>query len=818
MTIFGSWFDGHLDTVPKPFELSWLDFCDALVGQFTVREDKYGNGGKGPSCAGNAPGFSLARFVDIGDGSPINRDKRHVDVLSGVVLDFDKNYDPESVFSCVDGLAWFAYTTFSHLADGRQAKWRLVVPFAMPIPGSAYKSVRNWLLARIDSTQKRNEADAAASATSNFYFGPGCPESRVHLAEWRAGEGQFLALPPLSEFKHGTPSTRLLGDKIDWDWLKAKMRAHKDDAMRRAFQAVLKGKPFADAGARDQTLMRMCGALAGWALQCDPEHLASVFGPSLVAMNAENPDDPPPDVANAADKIARSQASLLAKAKDEAELRVADAQTVDERAPLPDDRVAADAAAAGLPDVDALRRRLILYRGHSHWLWRADLGTWIGPLSELETLASARQELPLVPGVMVWQRKADGGLRMKITGELLQDYGERVDRLTYDLCLERAVYDVNKRELRLVGAPRRPDLVPTYHAFVDEWLNALGGAKAEKLLDWVAGLTWHDRPNAILFLQGSKGVGKSLLLRGLSRVWDCDGATSVKRVADAFNAELLRCPLLRIEEGKWSKHVDATAMLRDLVTEASRTINRKYHDEVELVGHLRFVVTANDFNLFASDSHALTPDARDAIAERFLEITPSPRASELMLSLPPEERDALAADNHIAAHALWLAENRKVKSPGRFVVGGDLGRFAVRIITEDGRYGTWTMEWLARWLSSPNDVEKEVGAAKLWRGEGRAIVSPEAVVDTFERALKNRRPPQSLEISNALCSLSHTGELVAFPNGKGRGFDVIVEEVAVWSAEKGIGDPAKIRSNAHGSVGGGAGTGAAKVLNMGGKK
>ncbi|MCC6811365.1 MAG: hypothetical protein IT381_28305 [Deltaproteobacteria bacterium] len=818
--IFGAWFDSHLDTLPKNFELSWGEFVEQLCAQFRPREDKYGNGGRGPTARGDAPGFSLARFVDRGT-SPANRDKAHVDILSGVVFDFDCNYDPDTIFSRVEGLSWAAYTTFSHDPD-KQPKWRLVVPLASPIPGNAYKAVRAWVLARLNGNKKTQdqEADKVASSVANFYFGPGCPEAMMEHAEWRVSDGPFLQLPPLSEFRRGVPETRLLGNKIDWTYLHARMITHKDPELRRAFRAAHKGKSFASQGNRDAMLQRMCGALAGWALACEPGDLAFFFAPALMAMEAESPDDPPPDVDNAADKIARAQASMLARSREEVELVVdnkdnSDVVFTDMPAPIADDLVDGWAREAGLADADELRKRLLLRTNHSIWLWRCDQATWAGPLVEGSALILARADLAPFPGVSLWKRGANNSVRQKTLYELFDDYGQVIDKTAMDLRIERATFDVASRTLRLVGAPRRT-LEPIFDETVDAWLTALGGDKAEKLKLWIAGLTRHDRPNSVLFIKGDPGIGKGLLVRGLSRVWDTDGATDMRKIAGTFDDGLLRCPLVKVDEGRWNKFVDVTALLRELVTQTSRSINRKHQDLIELEGYLRFVVTANNFNIFANDDHMLTPEDRDAIAERFLEIDPDVEAAQgLLLSMPFEERNALAEGDRIASHALWLRDNVEIPSGSRFIVPGEKNsRFALKIITEDHRWGSWTVEWLARWLSDPPSIERDQSHL-VWRGNGRAIVSPEAVVNTFERVLRNKKPPQFLEISNALLSLS-TGKLIKFPNERGaKGYDVLVEEIARWSEEKGSGNAEAIRANAHGSVGGGiAVASAGKLLNM----
>jgi hypothetical protein len=123
----------------------------------------------------------------------------------------------------------------------------------------------------------------------------------------------------------------------------------------------------------------------------------------------------------------------------------------------------------------------------------------------------------------------------------------------------------------------------------------------------------------------------------------------------------------------------------------------------------------------------------------------------------------------------------------------------MRIITEDGRWGSWVVEWLARYLSDPTRIERDHGHL-LSRDGKRVIVNPEAVIDTFNAVLKNKQPPQSAEISNALRSLS-TGVLVPFPSGDRTGFEVLVKEIAAWSAEKSIGTPGAILANANSTRG-----------------
>jgi hypothetical protein len=804
--IFGAFFDHHRDTNPFPFECEWDEFT-TLFQEPQIRERK------DPTPHdqdwkenGPAPLYSLARFV-AKDGK-IARQNKYVDLLSGIVLDFDKNFDIDAIVKRLEGVAFLAHTTYSHwLADAKHPvpgpRWRVVIPLSVPIRGENYKAARAWLMKFLNEGKqakgKVNEVDTTAAAFSTPYFMPAAPARLADKYEALVGDGPFIELPSMADFIGGTPQARILSSKADWAWLKAKMRTHKNEELRKPFQAVLKGRSFSEHGNRDNLLTRMCGALAGWAPGVDAEELAKIFIPSLEVMTAEHPDDPPPSFELTIDKIQRAQDGLQQDAR-EHNTYVAEKLTtevalpdVEEEGAQLDER----AQAVGLPDADELRKRLILRGDKSLWVWDTGLDFWRGPMSDAAAQMFARQELGKVPGVSVWMRKSgDEGLRLKVLPELSHDHGVVLRTVSMDLRVTMPSYDVVNDKLVLVGAPRRP-LEAQFDDFVDAWLRALGGNREERILDWVASLTWLKRPNSILFLRGTPDVGKGLLMRGLSRVWEVDAPTNMQRLLEAHgDFELTRCPLVVIDEGgKRGRFVDMTSILREYVTQPSRTFNRKHHDPIEITGYLRFIISANNFNIFANDQHSLTPEDRDAIAQRFLEITPSFEAGKLLLSIDDDERASLVEEDRIARHALWLSENREVKSHGRFIVPGDASnRFAIRIVTEDHKWGSWVIEWLARYLSNPKLIEQSQNGL-LSRAGGRVIVSPEAVVNTFESFLKNKQRPQSLEISNVLKSLS-TGKDVKLPNGRGYGYEILIEEVIAWSREKHIGDPERIRENA----------------------
>lgn len=795
LVLFGSWFDVHTDNTPKPFELPWDDFVATIMAEenFRTREDKFAPGW----------GFNLARFVER-DGE-IRRANVHVDLLSGIVLDFDKNYDLGKVFDALKGVVHLAYTTFSHTPEA--PRWRVVVPTATPIPAAHFRAIRAWLVTCLNGgipPNTKSGADEQAKALSNFFFAPGCPEANVPFLSWTAtdsndDQGAVVLVPPgVEEIRQGIPKARILGATIDWPWLEARMQAYaKDPDVRRAFKAVLKGESFANVGARDTLLTRMCGVLAGWAPSAEPEQLAQKFATSLHVMELESPNDPPPSLEQCADKIARGQATIAARAKDEGEYVVATAQQISmpTRAETTDFEAAAESV--GLT-TDQLMRRLILRLDNDLWIWNQDTWQWNGPMTEKSAFWLGQQELAKVPGVDVWTRKKDGGIRSKTLDELAIDHAEVINTVVADLNYARQGYNMRERKLILVGAPLR-NLEAEYDAEVDGWLELLGGNKAGLLRDWIAGINHLDRPNAVLFMQGDPSVGKSLLVRGLSRIWDTDGAVNLRTVTDNFNDELRRCPLVVVEEGKWRRWDDVTTKLRQMVTDKNRSINKKFKNMHSLHGYLRMMVTANNFNIFKGDEHTLTMSDRDAVSQRFVEIIPNPEAAAYLNRYDAEVRDGFAADDRIARHALWLSANRVVNNKHQrlWTQGETSGDFADRMTANDGHFGSWCFEWLARYLSYPHDIEREQRNF-LYRKDGVVLVSPEAVIGTFEKIVKNRKPPQSIDIGNALRTLSTNG-VVTFPNGKTKGYQIRVETIAKWADENAIGNGEDIRANAQGA-------------------
>lgn len=800
LSIFGAWIDHIRHTKdPRAFQMSWPEFVNHLASQLYVRSEK-------DALDGTAPLFSLSRFIEK-EGKTL-RQKAYVDLISAIVLDYDKGFDQGELFSALEatGLTWFAYTTFTHTPD--DPRWRVIVPTSTPIPAGKYKALRAWFLSSLlhRGSGVRIENDDSDKAISRPFYLPGCPPGNEDFAEFKYNDGPVLDLPPMTEIEaQKTPTPRIIGSKLDVSWLHARMHAYpKDKEIRRAFKKVIAGKPYADFGGRDTMLQRMLGVVVGWAPQAEPEDIVNtVFAASIQATIDRDAEtgDPAPDLDNAIDKAARIQAALAEQVQEDSEFIVDDAQVVDMPEEVADEnQVAAMAEGVSLTEAEFMQR-LILRRGDDDalWIWSTDNNDWRGPMRFMSAALIAKQELSKIPGVEMWTRNRDNkGVRFKTVQELEFEHGEVLRQVVIDLRADRGSYDPKEKRLVRVGAPRR-ELQPERDETVAQWLGLLGGQQHDKLLDWIAALTWLDKANSVLFINGKPGVGKGLLCRGLARVWMADNPIKLKRIAKGdFNDDLMKCPLVVIDEGKWFQNVDVTTILRELTTEPSRMMNPKHHAATELLGFCRFVVTANNMNIFANDQYALTPDDRDAIAKRFLEVTPTEAAAmRFLTAMTPDEQDSLAADDRIARHALWLAENRAIKPGQRLVVEGEANvRFATRIITQDKSWGSWVATWLVRYLTNPILVERTQGGLVL-RDGGRVFVAADAVINTFDQLVKNKKPPQDLEIVNALKSLSTDGKPQRIADMRATAFEILLDEILHFAEESSLGNVETMRENAN---------------------
>lgn len=177
-----------------------------------------------------------------------------------------------------------------------------------------------------------------------------------------------------------------------------------------------------------------------------------------------------------------------------------------------------------------------------------------------------------------------------------------------------------------------------YTAEIDRWLRYFFDSDA--LLDWMAVAPDSKRSLPALVITGPQGTGKSLLTRGLAKVWDpqlqylhtyiaATEAPAVPRLVYGFEADL---SFIRAHQ-----KCDPLAAIRKGV----RTTTH------------RFVVEARNLRTLARYAHG----------PEFLRLTVNPNAARYLFRQHPERLDQWEKQR-IAQHTLWLALNRRVDNVG----------------------------------------------------------------------------------------------------------------------------------------------------------
>lgn len=156
------------DTNPRRVDTTWGDFLCTL-SQPEIRGELWLDGYlSAPKSSQrdqkDGPGFVPALFKPGG-----RRVDADVDWMTACSLDFDDGQvGRELIQAKLDGLTFAAYTSYSHSAAS--PRWRVVIPFALPIqPGQAGAVFQHCNLL-FD-----NHCDSACRNPSHFFYLPACP-------------------------------------------------------------------------------------------------------------------------------------------------------------------------------------------------------------------------------------------------------------------------------------------------------------------------------------------------------------------------------------------------------------------------------------------------------------------------------------------------------------------------------------------------------------------------------------------------------------------------------------------------------------------
>lgn len=402
---------------------------------------------------------------------------------------------------------------------------------------------------------------------------------------------------------------------------------------------------------------------------------------------------------------------------------------------------------------ELFERRWIIQSGGIYWIHgprgylppvrMSDL-----PVAMRDHLAPA-EDVPNGVRLAIEEKRKGGSIVIpRETCEVLMDHSTVAFSVAASMTIERSYFDAAEGMFHeRICRPRK--IIPCFNPEIDTWLRLLGGERQEKLLDWVATAPRLDRPTCAVYLHGGKDSGKTVFATGLARIWST-APTDAREYADSFNSGIADCPLILADE-KLPKNLDS-GDVRVLIGSTTHTLRRKGIPTAKITGCLRLVIAANTPDVIRFDKEDFKREDIDAIAARILYIQVPPAAKEYLDSLggiSGGTKDWVSGDK-IAAHALWLASQRKVVPGKRFCVEGQIETWHRRLAT-NGRDRNLIVEWTCKALmrtSWPGAVDEHAG---IRFGQGSIYVNAAFIADNWKTIFpEDHKPPTTHRVTQSL--------------------------------------------------------------------
>lgn len=479
---------------------------------------------------------------------------------------------------------------------------------------------------------------------------------------------------------------------------------------------VFEGKEYAEPTNRADVTLRLGGLLADAFPRFDPASIADHFIPSFQKIGLTSSMCPSVDDVVHAIEHRQQQKKVKRDAEQSVQgTRIREAFGSNRSNPY---------TPAELASFDPnIGKRWIIQYDSSFYLF-CD-GEYRGPYAEVSVVNAMAIDLAPASsaGVELYMFSKDGVKSFKPLKTLVDQYGTVARQAVLDVRAQATIYDEPSRTLVEAPCPVR-DIQPVYHEDIDKWLQLMAGEQYENLKTWLAIVTRLDLVCAAPFLVGDPGVGKSLLASGISRIFGVDGTTDMKDAFEAFNDALLKNPIVFADEAlpKDFRGVPKTAEFRKFIQQLERPLYQKFRPVTKLLGAYRAFIAAHTINALKSTTEHLSENEIAGTNERLLYIPCNP-ASAAFLRQRPDFTKGWVDEDKIAQHALWLRDNHKHESQGRFYIKS-ANEAVVRMLTTGSGVKGLICQVLVSYLLSPGEFHTSANSALLIRVcEGDLLVN-----------------------------------------------------------------------------------------------
>lgn len=508
-----------------------------------------------------------------------------------------------------------------------------------------------------------------------------------------------------------------------------RLRRSQDDSERlvgRALLSIAKGEPIGDPTEARMMIHKASEELARSYSRDTPERLLDLMRPSLRAQRGSSSKAAIPtdsEILNWISHVQKIQRTRIEEKEKEKQDDRSERIEIATRGARNTPYTAQEYKkfeSKGLTD-----RRWILWNDRSFYLFSN--GDYVGPFSEKTAQLEAYCHFAAAEDrVKLETMTKDGRVRSFTIDELAKKHGSPVSKVFCRIDKEKGSYRPKDSILEVSCSTLRK-LDPEFSPEVDEWLQRLAGSKYDVLCEWLASLTYLDKPLAALFLCTNKGQGKNLLVEGLARLWSTGGYSPLHNFQSQF---LEHNPLVFCDERlpkDWLR--DPSGKLRQFVSQSVRPVKRPYVSEYFLTGYARLMFSSNTPTLFRSEQEVSSEESL-ACADRVLMINTlgSNNAGGYLSGLSNSGfvLDDFILKDIIAKHALWLRDNKNIDFRKRFFVEDSQNEFMQASLVADD-----LSDRVFNWIFSFLEVGKYQNDSVLAKN-GEIYVSAASMYDIWD--------------------------------------------------------------------------------------